>query len=549
MRRLLPFVALLVGCHGKVGGSDNPPPPVLPAGVGEPTPIAAQRLTATQYRAAIRDLFGASIVVSALEPDVVTPEDNGFETTAAGRSAISKRGVEQYETAAYSIANQIVADPKLLAVALPCKPATVDDPACARTFASETGRRVFRRRLSTAEVDRVVAIVTTAAAKLGSFEKGLVYGIASLLQSPSFLYRPVVGEPDPKDSSKRRFTAVELASRLSFFLWNTIPDEPLLAAAESGALVTEAGLGAEVTRMLASPKARDGLRAFVREWLRLGELDALEKDSKLFTTYTSELGAMAREETLKVFEDLVFDRDDDVRTVFTTRRTFVNAKLASMYQVPAPSPTGFAPVELPADGARRGLLGHLSILALYAHPTSSSATLRGKFVREKLLCQPIPPPPAGLNTAIPEPDAVSRTLRQRVKVHLTDAYCNGCHSQMDPIGLGLESFDGIGRFRTKENGGVIDPSGNLDGAYFSGPADLGVVIAEHPNLPACFARKLYQYGTGQLLGEKQSLTIGALVAPFSKSGYRLKTLIAAVALSPEFRQAGAPKELPPKEAK
>ncbi len=206
--------------------------------------------------------------------------------------------------------------------------------------------------------------------------------------------------------------------------------------------------------MLASPKARDGLRNFVTEWLRLGSLDRLEKDAKLFTTYTPDLGPMAREETLRVFEDLVFDRDDDVRTVFTTRRTFVTPKLASMYQVPAPSPTGFAPIELPADGARRGLLGQISILALYAHPTtSSSATLRGKFVREKLLCQPIPPPPVGLNTAIPEPDAVSRTLRQRVKVHLTDAYCNGCHSQMDPIGLGLESFDGIGRFRTKENGG------------------------------------------------------------------------------------------------
>ncbi len=541
MRRLLALAALLGGCHGKVGGSDVTPPTPLQAGVGEPTPIAAQRLTATQYRAAIRDLFGPSIVVSALEPDVVTPEDDGFETTAAGRSAISKRGVEQYETAAYSIANQIVADPKLLAGALPCKPATVDDAACAKTFATETGRRVFRRRLSEVEVTRVASIVTAAATKLGSFEKGLVYGIASLLQSPNFLYRPVVGEPDPKDPGKRRFTAVELASRLSFFLWNTIPDEPLLAAAESGALVTEAGLAAEVTRMLASPKARDGLRAFVREWLRLGELDALEKDSKIFTTYTSELGAMAREETLRVFEDLVFDRDEDVRTVFTTRRTFVNAKLASMYQVPAPSATGFAPTELPADGPRRGLLGHLAILALYAHPTSSSATLRGKFVREKLLCQPIPPPPAGLNTAIPEPDAVSRTLRQRVKVHLSDAYCNGCHSQMDPIGLGLEPFDGIGRFRTKENGGLIDPSGNLDGTYFGGPAELGQVIAEHPNLPACFARKMYQYATGQVLTDKQSLTIGALVAPFAKNGHRLKTLIVAVATSPEFRLVGAPK--------
>lgn len=542
----LPAAAASLGaCHGKVGGSDVTPPPTLPAGVGVPTFNAAQRLTAMQYRAAIRDLFGPTLVLPpALEPDVVTPEDNGFESTAAARSSVSKRGVEQYETAAYSLANQIVADAKVLAATLPCTPSGPADAACAKAFAQKLGRRAFRRPLTGAEVDRIATVITTAAAKLGTFEKGLVYGIAAILQSPHFLYRPVVGEPDP--AGGRRTTPFELATRLSFFLWNTIPDEALLAAAEGGALSTEAGLSAEVDRMLASPKARDGVRAFVTEWLRLGELDQLQKDTKVFTTFSSELGAMAREETLRTFEDLVFDRDVDVRQIYTSRRTFLNPKLAAMYQVPAPSGGGFVAVDLP-EGARRGLLGHLSVLALYAHPTSSSATLRGRFVREKLLCQPIPNPPAGLNTAIPEPDAVSRTLRQRVKVHLTVPFCAGCHNQMDPIGLGLEQFDGIGRFRTKENGGLIDPSGRLDGVPFAGPSDLGQAIADHPNVPACFAKKVYQYATGQPPQDPQLYTIGALVATYEKQGYRFKALLAAVAKSPELRKVGDPRPLEAKD--
>lgn len=539
-RSLLPLLLLaLAACDGDKKDQTTPAAaPTGPVGTATPSLSAAQRLTGPQYRAAIRDLFGAEVVVPpALEPDVPL---EGFDAVGASKSTISARGIEQYETAAYAIGNQIVGDGKLLGRVLSCKPAGLDDATCAKTFASSTGRRVWRRPLTSAEIDKIATIVTTSAATLGTFEKGLAYGLAALLQSPNFLYRPAVGEADPEHPGGKRYTQWELATRLSFFLWNSVPDDALLDAAQAGTLGTYDGVKQEVDRMLASPKARDGLRNFVTEWLRLGELDRLEKDAKLFTTYTPDLGPMAREETLRMFEDLVFERDEDFRDVLTTRKTFVTPKLASMYQVPAPSASGFGAVELPESSPRRGLLGQISILALYAHPTSSSATLRGKFVREKLLCQSIPNPPVGVNTALPEPTATAKTLRDRVQIHFQNAACAACHKIMDPIGLGLEQFDGIGRLRTKENGAVIDPTGALDGVPFSDPPGLAKAIREHREFAPCIARKLYVYATGFAPQEVEEATVEALAKRFEATGFKMKSLLAAVATSPAFRAMGAP---------
>lgn len=524
-------------CKGETSSAPPEPVPTGPVGPAVATPSGAQRLTVSQYTASIHDVFGAEVVVpTALEPDVAL---DGFESIGATSSTVSARGIEQYESAAYAIGKQIGGDPKLLARVLPCKPQAADDAACARAFVTTVGPRVFRRPLTEPEIAKVASKITTSGVALGSFEKGLAYGVAALLQSPQFLYRAAVGEPDPERPGQKRYTGYELATRLSFFLWNSTPDDALLEAAKAGKLGTYEGVASEVDRMLASPKAREGLRNFVREWLRLGDLDLLQKDSKLFTTFSTELGAMAREETLKVFEDIVFDKDTDVRDVMTTRHTFVTPKLASMYEVPAPSATGFAPIDLPA-GRRRGLLGHVSILALYAHPTSSSATLRGKFVREKLLCVTIPPPPANLNTALPEPTESAKTLRDRVQIHFTVPSCAACHLEMDPIGLGLEQFDGIGRGRTKENGVVIDASGKLDGVPFTGPDSLGQAIHDHRGFPTCIVRKVFQYATGVAPDGSQVDTLDAMNARFIATGYRMKTLLGAVATSPAFRSFGAP---------
>jgi len=525
--------ASVASCKSDGTTEAPPPPPAGPAGPKLGFPGGAQRLTKPQYQSAIADIFGPDIVVPpALEPDIAV---EGFESVGATGAAVSARGIEQYEAAAQAIAKQITGEPRLFARVSTCTPRTPDDITCARALVVSLGEKVFRRPLTEAEIAKLVSTITSAAGTLGSFEKGAFYGISALLQSPHFLYRPAVGEPDPEEPGKLRFTGYEFASRLSFFLWNTIPDEALLEAAKSGKLGTHEGVDEQVKRMLASPKARKGLRNFVREWLRLGDLDLLQKDTKLFTTYTSDLGEMAREETLKVFEDIVFDRDADMRDVMTTRRTFVTPKLASMYQVPAPNANGFGPVELPERSGRRGLLGQIAFLALYAHPTSTSATLRGKFVREKLMCTPIPPPPVNLNTALPEPTETAKTLRERVKIHFAEPSCAACHSAMDPIGLGLEQFDGIGKFRTKENGVTIDPTGDLDGAPFADAASLAQAIHDSPAFPACVTRKMFLYATGTPPTSDLVVTSDALNERFVASGYRMKALMATVATSKAFR--------------
>ncbi|MDI3281788.1 DUF1592 domain-containing protein [Polyangium sp. 15x6] len=538
-RALLPaaLVASLVAC------SEEAPPPSGGLGPRPPMPelaaqTGAQRLTVAQYGNAIRDLFGEDInVPTSIEPDA--PLD-GFVTLGSSVSTISSRGVEKYEKAAFAIAEQVVADPARKASVLPCAPAGANDLDCAKKFASSLGRRVYRRPLAAAEVDRLGGLLVQAATTLGSFDKGIEFALAAMLQSPNFLYRPQVGEPDPKNPGKRRYTSLEMASKLSFFLWNSIPDEELLAAAEAGKLTEDEGLSEQVVRMIESPRAREGLRAFVTDWLHLGELDALSKDPTVFTYYSPEVGPAAREETLRVFEHLVFDLDADYRDVFLTRTTFVNPKLASMYAVPAPTDEGFGMVEFPEDAPRIGLLGHISVLALHSHPRSTSATLRGKFVREDLLCDGIPPPPVNVNTGLPDPSTEARTLRERIAQHNTDPACRACHMLMDPIGLGLENFDGIGRFRSKETDAVIDPSGNLDGAAFANARELALRIHDNDKVAPCFVRKLYSYATAFEPAKEETATINTLTYDFRAAGHRVKSLLSFIATSPGFRLAHEP---------
>ena len=526
---LLPLALAFAACADE---ETTAAPPKIP----DIAPAArTPRLKVSQYRNTVHALFGDDIGVPvALEPDTSL---EGFVSIGSAESAISPRGVEQYEDAAFKIAEQALSTEEKRKSLVPCSPETPSDEACARAFISDLGPRAFRRPLTEDEITTLTGIVTKAGGTLNDFYQGAQFGIAALLQSPSFLYRPVFGENDPTGMGVKRLTGYELASRLSYFLWNSTPDRELMAAAENGTLVTSEGVAAQVKRMLDDPKAHDGLRSFVTEYLRLDELDELSKDPTIFTYYSPDVGPAAREETLLDFER-AFDKGVDYRELYTTRTTFVNPKLASMYQVLAPDPVGFAEVQLPGDIPRRGLLGQISLLALYAHPTSSSATLRGKLVRTVLLCGDVPPPPVNVNTALPEPKPGLATLREREAVHLEDPFCAGCHLRMDPIGLGLENFDGIGRYREKDNGAVIDASGDLDGVHFKGAQDLANVVANHPDLPGCFTRRVYEYATSSKESFPEEKLIKALAENFAASGHNVKSLMAAVATSPGFRRPG-----------
>lgn len=517
-------LCLAVGCAAE---KSEPPAEPIPFPEVSPDGAAIKRLTADQYRNSIRDVLGDDLALpTAVEPD--TPAA-GLIAVGASRATVSSWGVEQYESAAYSIAAQVMDDEARRNALLPCTPADTADDDCASAFVSQVGLRLYRRPLSPEETQTLVDVARQAATTLGDFYDGLEFALATMLQSPSFLFRVEVGSGGAYDD-------FEMAARLAYFLWNTTPDDALLAAAEAGKLVTDEGLAEEARRLIDDERSRDGVRRFFTDLFELYELDHLSKDPTIFTHYSTDLGGYAREETLRLIEHVVFDLDADYRQVLVSEESFVNRHLAAVYGVRAGAREGFARVELPKESGRRGLLGQVSFLALNSHPAASSAVLRGHFVRKVLLCHSVPPPPVNLNTALPEATDTARTLRERNVIHLQDPSCAGCHRLMDPIGLGFENFDGVGRWRDEDNGARIDPSGELDGVAFADAWEMAQVVHDHPDVTSCLVKNMYRYATGSEVAEGERTLIDTLDQRFEQSGYRVKALLLDIVTSPGFRQ-------------
>lgn len=530
-----------------------PPPAPLPTPDGDPPEppasvdsgaIAMRRLTQTQYRATVQDILGDDIVLAGrIEPDA---RRSGLLAVGTSFVGVTPSGLEGYDGIARSIAAQAV-DETHRGQNVPCVPEFtrgVDD-ACAAEFLRAVGRRLFRRPLEANEVAARVEIARNAASDLADFYGGLEVALSTLLVSPEFLFRVELDEPDPETGNGRRLTSRTMASRLSYFLWNTTPDEELLAAGEEGALVDDDGLAAQVDRMLDSPRLEDSVRSLFSDMygLELIEQGLVRKDPSIFPTYSQALMQDAREQTLRVVVEHLLDEERDYRELFRTRNSFMTRPLGLVYRVPVASPEGWEPFVFDEDSRRAGLLTHVSLLALHSHPGRSSPTLRGKFIREVLLCQDVPPPPGDIDFSMFADDAAtsSNTARQRLEAHQADPACAGCHSLMDPLGLALENLDGVGTERETENGEIIDASGELGGTTFEGPAELGATLAADPALAQCFVTTLYKYATGRdsVAGERELLDY--LTESFAHSGYRLRSLLRLIVLSDGFRTTSGPR--------
>lgn len=508
----------------------------FPGDVDVDLPDAAlRRMSARQFRNAVRDLFSPDVVVAgAMEPEVIT---NGLAAIGSSLASFSPRGVEQFQSVAGNVAAQVPADPASRARYFACADAGAPNAECVPEVLDAIASRAWRRPVTDAERSRLAGVATEAINVLGSFDAGIVYGISAILQSPHFLYRNEL--PTAPAEGTTLLGPWQLASRLSFFLWNSIPDDELRAVAADGSILDEDVLLAQVDRMMDDGRFREGLRAFFTDLYHLDGLDRLSKDSTIFPHMGPDVGPAAREETLLFLEHIVLERDSSIADIVTLPISFVNRKLAAIYDVRAPSRDGFGQVEFTEADGRRGIMGHLSVLALHSHPVSSSATLRGRFIREVLLCGEIEPPPADVNTALPEPEGNAVTLRDRVQRHLDQSdTCSSCHLAMDPLGLALENFDSLGRWRELDNGGEIDPSGDLDGVPFNDAWDLAYVVAEHPDYARCFVTNVYRYTLGRrnTLGDRQQLV--ALQSWFDASGRRVQPLLRAIALSTAFRSTG-----------
>ncbi len=532
---LATICALAVGCGSDTSGGAAP--------VTEAGPVALRRLTWQQYAQSIHDVLGEDIVVpTRVEPDARL---EGLLGVGASFVSVTPSGFEKYEAAATAMAEQALG-PDLRATILSCEPSSASgaDDGCTREFISTVGRRLFRRTLTEDEVAMRVAIAASSANELGDFYAGLQLALTSLLVSPNFLFRVEELEPDPSDNSRLRLTGTSAATRLSYLIWNSTPDDELLDTAERGDLLAPSTLAAQAARLLESPKAEAGLRAFFSDLLTFRSIDEglVRKSPTDFPAFTLTLAGDAKEQTLRTIVSHLVTNELDLRDLYTTRSTFLTPSLGSVYAVPFGGGQ-WGPYEFAADGPRAGLLSHVSLMAITAHPGRSSATLRGKFVREVLLCQAIPAPPANVDFSIVENTAGElRTARQRLGEHVTNDACAGCHELMDPIGLAFENFDAIGAYRTQENGADIDASGNLDGQSYEDAIGMGQALHDHEALGPCMTTNLYRYAVGRnpVSGERDLLNF--LSERLADSGYRWGPLVEALVLSDGFLTASGQRE-------
>lgn len=497
-----------------------------------------RRLTRAQLANSVRDLLGPQVVMTSdLDEDTVAEL---FTTVGASQVSASNLTVERYEAMALDAVHQAFADPQARDALVGCDP-TLDD-GCARSFLAALGRRAWRRPLDEAELDRYAALAHDAAPEEPWL--GLELATAGLLQSPNFLYLVEVGEPDPDAPEHRRYTDWEMAGRLAAFVWASVPDDALLDAAAAGELATTAGLEAQVDRMLADPRAEPALARFFEELLHLDVAEHMVKDPVLFPEASSQLFSDMRGEVERVIAKLVLEDDADLRDLFDTRQTFVTEELAALYGLPAPDPAladehGFAPAAIPEGWERVGILGSAVFLAGNANVGRTSPTRRGQFVQLRLRCSPLPPPPEGVDTEFPPADPSDPvTMRERLEEHRVNPVCAGCHDQVDPIGLSLEHFDGLGRHRNDDFGLPLDVSGEIEGTPFEGLPGLAALLRDDPETMSCIARQAYRFATGHRETLQEIELLAALAEDFQASGHRFRALVRALVRSDGFRRLG-----------
>jgi len=517
---------------------------------GEPespgTEPRVRLVTTDQYVNSLRYIFGTGVELRVEFPPFERMD--GLLSNSAGIAGISSSQLEQFQGAAVGVASQVV-DPANRNFLIPCKPADerLADDACAREFLSKTGRLLYKRPLNETELAQFVDSAATGADTLGDFYAGLEVALEGMLLSPDVLFIVDRVEPDPDDPRSLRLDSYSLASRLSFFLWNAGPDAKLLDAAASGELQTEDGRTRAVDRMLASPRLEDGMRAFFDDMFGFSKFRVVSKDPSIYPQFQNATAVAAREQTLRTVINHLITEKKAYPDLFTTRSTFMTPALAVLDGIA--TPPGWVPYTLPPESHRAGMLTQVSFLSLHAHPGRSSPTLRGKALRELFLCQVVPTPPPNVDFSIvtnPNPDYP--TQRDRVLAHIENPSCAGCHRIMDPIGLGLENFDGAGNYRQSENGAQIDASGNLDGVEFEDADGLSHALQDNPALPKCLVQRLFDYSVGgPATGRNQHRDFLAYVnEAFAADGFRLHDLLRQIALSDAFSRIQEPQEsMPP----
>jgi hypothetical protein len=485
------------------------------------------RLNVAEYNNTVHDLLGTDQRLSENFP----PDDTayGFDNVA---SALSMTDVtlSYYIDAAKKLATEALSPAKRSSV-IACDLATGKE-TCVSESLNAFLPKAWRRPVQTDEVTRLVALFTANKADGATDDEAFGRVLQAALLAPSFLFRI---ELNSGVAGVRPLDGYELASRLSYFLWSSMPDAELNGAAANGSLSGDAGLAAQVSRLLADGRATSLSQNFGSQWLTLRSLENVHPDAMVYGSFDDALRDAMREETMRFFADIAAGKRA-LNDFLTTNSGYVNDRLAQHYGMPAVGSATPTLTMLPP--ARGGLLTQASILTVLAHPKESAPVLRGKWILNQLLCKDLPPPPPNVPQ---EPAAATGTTRRdRLAAHRVEPTCKACHDMMDPLGLALENYDGIGQFRTTDGGAPIDPSGTLsDGTSFQTPQDLAGIIAKDPALPRCVARHLFTYGLGRSLRADSGFDTAVLdsaTQSFTNSGQLLPKLVEAVVMSDVFRK-------------
>jgi hypothetical protein len=418
-----------------------------------------------------------------------------------------------------------------------CRPVhTADEPGCASKIISTITRRAFRRDVTASEVQPFVNAYS-AVRQRHNFEYSVATALRDILLAPDFLFQLEFDPPGAAPGSAQKVSGWELASRLSFFLWSSIPDDELLDAARSGKLREPAVLDHQIRRMLADPRAATMADNFAEQWLGLRGLADIKPDPMIFPEFDSTLSADFQEET-RLFLRSVLRGNRSVLDLLGADYTYLNERLAHHYGIPGVVGPGFRRVSLTGNPQRGGLLGQGSILLLTSHTTKTSPILRGKWILDSILNSPPPPPPPGV-PPLDENAAKTKkfTMRQQVESHRSNAVCASCHARMDPYGFALENFDVIGRWRTQDDGGLIDSSAKLpSGASFNGLEGLKQYLLARPNVFAeATLTRLLTYALGRELDARDQPAIREILRETESDHYRFQDLIGAIVKSVPFQ--------------
>ncbi|MFL5357516.1 DUF1592 domain-containing protein [Archangium sp.] len=487
-------------------------------------------LTRFEYDNTLRDLLylDSSWGQSLPAEEVV----NGFDNTSDAR-AVGQLLTDKMLSAAEQAAEAAIAN---LSQHVSCEPGD----ECALKFIQDFGLRAFRRPLTDAERLRYQSLYTSVALEDG-YTEGIKAIIAAMLQSPNFLYRTELGQH--QGDGLYALTDYEVASELSYLFWGSMPDEALFAKASAGALHMPEQISTEARRMLASPRSRSMLDHFVSQWLDLEKLTQAQKDATAFADFDSNIRSAMKSETQEFFDYIVRNSSGQLPELFSADYTFASDPLASFYRLPSSqvatattTSTGLRMWELTGSG-RGGILTQGSILAAQATPQTSSPVRRGKLVRERLLCQPLPPPPPGLNVQLSPVDE-NLPNRGRFQEHSRNAACASCHQLMDPIGFGFEQFDSVGRYQPQANGQPVDASGEVlsssaTNGTFNGVNELQQKLAQSEDVHTCFSMQWLRFGYG-VSGDDESCVNRQLTDRFRQQALSIPELIISLTQLPRF---------------